>query len=308
MCAILSMGLVLLLQRNNSTADLEDSAVEHTLILSVEAMDKNLTIEEQYYIRELQSLIMQDCLEIVYNNADTKKSIIDKLSEYQYTDFDASVDTPTYENFNNGERMVALKLSGINQERTVLILNTYKDVMDYVCRTNWPDFYVDSINNLQVDTTDDITTNVSSFMTIRNILIVFAGIFIGILVIGILVLYDDKIYTLNEMNRLYDFIDFGKIGNDTLNLGVLKNYLKNEEICSLVVLGEFEGLDRVLAAYLPEVKLNLLSKQEYLNYFGEENDVLVLITLGKEQKKDVDKLISMSDLTGRKLIGCVFAD
>lgn len=310
LCIGMSVGYIIVTQSHNSMIDKGGSNLEYRAIVGIQDQNENTegSMEEQYYSRMLKGHILQDSLKLL-NSDDGKRAIKDSLASMGYKDFDQNADTPECAPLVEGDNIIVFKLSGLNAKRTTAILESYVEQLDHICKGLQENF---EIKTLSMSDKQAIDQSDSGLLNKKNIFLIFTSIIFGIGVVGLLLLYDKRIYTKHELEQLYSCKCIGDIvvskyeNKYNYKVEIIRLMLKQQNISTVVTFNMDSTDVEALQSIFPEIKVSNCIKgidntQNILN-----SDVAIVgVHLGRDTDNGLDEMLEVLETINMNIIGYI---
>lgn len=165
--------------------------------------------------------------------------------------------------------------------------------------------------------------NISGLVSVKSIFIVILFAMLGLAIILVLVLFDERIRTRAEMKELYCIPYIGTIGAKTYEedmeriYGVVRYYCRKytKDACAIVGTGEFKMFDKIKKAFSDEEKNGSVLFLESSLMLGKmaishENpkDVILLVNVGEDRVKDIDYIVELCEKMEIGVLGFVLCE
>ncbi len=261
-----------------------DKLEEYTVTLGIRKTENYKSIEEKYYSRELQKQVLEESVKRTFQTTDV---INDELKNSGYEKI-MPTEIPTYSEYSASDNFITLKVNSINKSRALYILDLYQNEINALCQKIDSECYIERISQ---SSNAKIEENNSG--TFKIIILLFVGGILGVMIIGFLVLLDDRIYTEKELKSCFSFNNLGNISPGGLQLNKIwaQSYFEVNNINSILFIEERSKQVPVneLRASLKGHKINVCSKRDCLYYrqILESDAVFICITLGKTKISEV---------------------
>lgn len=297
-CIGISVGIIFL---GNIEGDSE-TVKDYTITLCVKSEVYHQMLEEKYYEKELEKQILYESIRRVFQTTD----VINKELKKEGYDNLMPTEVPTYSEYVPSNNLVTLKVSSINKKRAVLILKLYEEEMSKACQAIDSEFNIEKIAQSK-----NMKNEVENTGGKRNLLILCAGGMLGIIVLGFLILVDDKIYSEKELKSCFNYNKFGYIvdGEIQLNGPWVDSYCIVNSIKKIVFMEQVKGLifSEKNKSILKDYKISVCTwnSDEYCYKVIESDAICVCVILGKTKVSEINLILENLGSLGCSVDGCL---
>lgn len=304
LCICLSVGVCFFINDDES-----DDNKEYSITLAVESNMGDGTLQERYYEKELQKFTLNESIKRLFQPK-TKEKINKCLKKNGYDNLVAS-EIPTYEGYTGNETIITFKINSIDREKAEFILKTYTEELNDICGQIETGVGVKEISSLY---DDSVSTDEGGFSK-KNALLVLVSIILGMAIIGVCILFDEKIYTEKELKSYYFFRKFGVINQKkelSLDIHFLKCYLFPQKMKRILFLESYSGqlnLETIENALTEsDFTVKNINDEAFFDVLSICDVICVCVELGKDNTSKLNAIIEKIESIDRRIDGVILCE
>lgn len=299
MCICISIGVILL--GNNANSGDSMTTEEYTITLGIASKENQESLEDKYYENELKKQTLYETVKMVFQ---TTEVINDKLKENGYTEI-MPTEIPTYVGYTISDKFITLNVNSINKERAKFILKVYEEECINTCQQIDSNFEIKKIAQ-----SENVKGIEKTNGKVKSILLILVGGLLGIVVIGFIILFDERIYSEKELRACFEFDKFCEISKENicLNENWIKCYVKQHRIKRILFIElmqnqiPMKAFKNLLEKYS---EISISNQDEYYDAAIEADAICIAITLGKTKISEVNSILEGVNSLGCTINGCI---